>query len=86
MNEQESSENDCTKTIYCDICLGNFCQDSIMYYMKNCKEHRLACNVCYNIITHKKQVSCPCCNINNIEFLKLPCEEYDVVKEFPFTI
>ena len=74
-------------TIDCDICYGKFYQDSIMYYMKNCKEHRLACNVCYKIMTHKTlNISCPCCNNNDIQFIRLPCEEYDVVREFPFTI
>lgn len=80
-------------TIDCDICLGKFYEDSIMYYMKNCSEHRITCNVCYKIMTHKTfmdnktiNILCPCCKNEIKEFIRLPCEEYDAVCEFPFTI
>lgn len=73
--------------IDCDICLGKYEKTSIMYYMKNCAEHRIACNVCYKILTTKtKNINCPCCKNNIKQFIRLPCEEYDVVCEFPFTI
>ena len=75
------------KIIYCDICCGKFEEKHIMYYMKNCIEHRITCNVCYKILTsNTKNIKCPCCKINISEFIRLPCVEYDTVKEFPFTI
>ena len=73
--------------IDCDICLGKFEKDSIMYYMKNCIEHRITCNVCYSILTAKSMdINCPCCKNNIQQFIRLPCEDYEVVREFPFTI
>ena len=76
-----------TSMIHCDICLGKFEKKSIMYYIKNCREHRIACNVCYKIIKYtSKEIKCPCCENKIHEFIRLPCDEYDIVNEFPFTI
>ena len=88
-------------TIYCDFCkLGNKLHN-YNYYLKNCKEHCVICNVCYKIITSEKvkekgsgkekikvkeKVQCPCCKNLIKEFLKLPCEMHEVSKDFPFTI
>lgn len=78
-------------TIYCDFCkVGNDLNNN-NYYLKNCKEHCVICNVCYNIITSEKEkkkekVKCPCCKNLIQEFLKLPCEMYELSKDFPFTI
>ena len=74
------------KHISCDFCHLTHERYNYNYLLKNCKENRVACNVCFKIITIRKQTECPCCNVKNIEFLKIPNEYHDIVENYPFTI
>lgn len=81
--------NTSSNIVHCDICHLKCREDGkgFAFYMKNCKDHRVACNVCYKIITRDgKKVECPCCRNIISEFINLPTPYYDITHEFPFTI
>ncbi len=74
------------KYISCDFCHTSNLLNNCNYLLKNCKENRVCCNVCFKILTVKNSKVCPCCNVKNIEFLKIPNKYHDIVENYPFTI